>query len=120
MVLAVDEDFLVELDFLVEDDFFLVEVVLCVELDDFELVTALSTSSTLQDPDPGWHSTALSTSVLSTEGDTLPATAETSSRAKVEMLEMLRILDERYERTYERLMKHTQSRTKWRGSRFST
>jgi hypothetical protein len=90
----VEDDFLVDDDFFLEDDF-LVEVVLCVELECFVtvLVTALSTSSTLQDPDSGSHSTARSISVVSA-GDTLPATAETSSRAKAEMVEMLRILNQ--------------------------
>jgi len=89
---AVEDDFfLVEDDFFVEDDF-LVELDLCVELEDFVivLVTALSTSSTLQDPDSGLHSISVVTA-----GDTLPATAETSSRAKAEMVEMLRIFNQR-------------------------
>jgi hypothetical protein len=85
--------FFVEDDFFLEEDF-LVEVVLCVELECLVtvLVTARSTSSTLQDPDSGLHSTARSISVVSA-GDTLPATAETSSRAKAEMVEMLRIVN---------------------------
>lgn len=90
VVFFVDDDFLVEDDFFVEDDF-LVEVVLCVEL---VLVTALSTSSTLQYPDSGSHLAARSIPVVSV-GDTLLATAETSNRAKAEMEEMLRILNER-------------------------
>jgi hypothetical protein len=70
----------------------LVELDLCVELECFVtvLVTALSTSSTLHDPDSGLHSI----SVVSAS-DTLPATAETSSRAKAEMVEMLRILNQK-------------------------
>lgn len=56
------------------------------------LVTALSTSSTLHNPDSGLHSTTRSSLVVSA-GDTLPATAETSNRAIAEKDEMLRILD---------------------------
>jgi hypothetical protein len=66
------------------------------------LVTALSTSSTLHSPDSGLHSTTRSISVVSA-GDTLPATAETSNRAKAEMDEMLRILDEKLERVCEKI-----------------
>lgn len=66
------------------------------------LVTALSTSSTLQSPDSGLHATIRSISVVSA-GDTLPATAETSNRARAEMDEMLRILNERLERVCEKL-----------------
>lgn len=98
-----DDDFFVEDDFLVEDDFFveddfLVEVVLCVELECLVLVlvTALPTRSTVQYPDSGSHLAARSIPVVSA-GDTLLATAETSNRAKAEMEEMLRILNERRE-----------------------
>lgn len=88
--------FFVEEDFFFEDDF-LVEVVLCVELECLVLVlvTALFLSSmlTLQAPVCGLHPTAGSIPVVLT-GDTLPATAETSSRAKAEIVETLRILNE--------------------------
>lgn len=85
-----------EEDFFFEDDF-LVEVVLCVELECLVLVlvTALFLSSilTLQAPVCGLHSAVRSIPVVLT-GDTLPATAETSSRAKAEIVETLRILNE--------------------------
>lgn len=82
---------MVDDDFFLEDDF-LVELDVCVELECFVtvLVTALSTSSTLQDPESGLHSISVVPA-----GDTLPATAETSSRAKAEMVEMLRILNQK-------------------------
>jgi hypothetical protein len=103
--LAVEDDFfLVEDDFFLEDDF-LVELDLCVELECFVtvLVTALFTSSTLQDPDSGLHSI----SVVSA-GDILPATAETSSRAKAEMVEMLRILNQKLNERRKELIASTE------------
>lgn len=109
----VDVVFLVEVLFLVELDFL-------VELECFELLeTALSTSLTSQDPNSGWQPTAHSTSVppqspsalqqspkpeptqvipvpqepsVDTASGVLPATAEASSRAKVEMAARLPIL----------------------------
>lgn len=91
-------------DFLVEDDF-LDELDLCVELECFVtvLVTALSTSSTLQDPDSALHSI----SVVSA-GETLPATAETSSRAMAEMVEILRILNQKLNERRKELMASTE------------